>query len=73
MRNLWDRLKPEIMQALEERYNKYPYILQDIKNDLANNFYFTDVRYFTYAELYFVTKNVFGSYEQNLANYFTDK
>ena len=68
--NLLDRLKPELMQALEERYNKYPNILHDIKHDLANNFYFTDVKYVTYVELYFVTKNAFGSYEQNFAYYF---
>jgi hypothetical protein len=73
MTNLLDRLKPELLQALEERYNKYPNILQDIKNDLANNVYFTDVRYGTYAELYYLTKQVFGSYEMNFGYYFTNK
>jgi hypothetical protein len=68
--NLLDRLKPELLQALEERYNKYPNILQDIKNDLANNFYFTDVKFGTYAQLHFETKEAFGSYDINFANYF---
>ena len=71
--NLLDRLKPELLQAIQERYKDYPRVLDEIKQDLANNFYFTDVKYGTYVELYFVTKNAFGSYEQNLANYFTDK
>jgi hypothetical protein len=71
--NLLDRLKPELLQAIEERYKDYPHLLDEIKQELANEKYFTDVSYGTYVELYFVSKNAFGSYERNFANYFTDK
>ena len=71
--NLLDRLKPELLQALDERYNHYPSILDEIKQDLSSHIYFTDLNYGIYAQLYYLTKDAFGSYEQNFANYFTDK
>jgi hypothetical protein len=70
MRNLLDRIKPELMQAVEERYKDCPHLLDEIKQELTNEKYFTDVTYGTYSHIYFVTKDAFGSYEQNFAKYF---
>jgi hypothetical protein len=70
MRNLLDRLKPELLQAVNERYKDYPHLLDEIKQELASEKYFTDVSYGTYSQIYFVTKDAFGGYEQNFAKYF---
>ncbi len=33
--NLLQRLKPEVLQAMNEDAEKYPHLIQSIKNDLA--------------------------------------
>jgi hypothetical protein len=69
MRNLWDRLKPELKQQLEKEYKNHPSILDGIKDELSNEFYYTNVRYFTYRELYWASAKASGNYESDLNSY----
>ncbi len=43
--NLWQRLKPEYKQAIKEENKKYPYKIEEIKEELKSKDYFTEVRY----------------------------
>jgi len=70
MRNLWDRLKPELKEEMGKEYKNHPNILDGIKDELSKEFYYTNVRYFTYKELYWMTKRAFGEYEHNLNGFF---
>jgi hypothetical protein len=70
MRNLWDRLKPELKQQLEKEYENHHSILEATKGELSSELYYTNVRYFTYKELYWMTKRAFGEYEHDLNSFF---
>ena len=43
--NLWQRLKPEYKQAIEEENKDYPYKTEEIKEELKSKDFFTEVRY----------------------------
>jgi hypothetical protein len=43
--NLWQRLKPEYKQAIEEENKDYPYKAEEIKEELTSKDFFTEVRY----------------------------
>lgn len=45
MKNLLEKLKPEILNQIEESVDKYPLAVQDLKNELENLFYVSDVKY----------------------------
>lgn len=51
MKNLLEKLKPEILNQIEESVDRYPLAVQDLKNELQNLFYVSDVKYGTIVQL----------------------
>ena len=43
--NLWKRLKPEYKKAIKQENKKYTYKIANIKRELKNTYWYTDVRY----------------------------
>jgi hypothetical protein len=57
MKNLLEQLKPEILQVIEESSQKYPSIAKELKDELENLYYVSDMRYGTFVHLsgYYLT------------------
>jgi hypothetical protein len=51
MKNLLEQLKPEILKAIEESADKYPSIAKELKDELENLYYVSDMRYGTFVHL----------------------
>lgn len=45
MKNLLERLKPEILQEMDSQFNAYPLVIKELKNELENLYYVNDIRY----------------------------
>jgi hypothetical protein len=45
MQNLLERLKPEILQVMEEYNERYPLVIKELKDELKNLYYVNDIRY----------------------------
>ena len=43
--NLWKRLKPEYKKQLKKENKKYSYKMAKIKEELKNEYWFTEVKY----------------------------
>lgn len=43
--NLWKRLKPEYKKQLKKSNKKYSYKMAKIKEELKNEYWFTEVKY----------------------------
>ncbi len=43
--NLWQRLKPEYKKQLKKSNKKYSYKMANIKQELKNSYWFTEVKY----------------------------
>ena len=43
--NLWQRLKPEYKKQLKKSNKKYSYKMDSIKQELKNEYWFTEVKY----------------------------
>ena len=43
--NLWQRLKPEYKKQLKKSNKKYSYKMANIKQELKNKYWFTEVEY----------------------------
>ena len=43
--NLWKRLKPEYKKAIKKDNKEYSYKMANIKRELKDTYWFTDVRY----------------------------
>ena len=43
--NLWKRLKPEYKKAIKQDNKEYSYKMANIKRELKDTYWFTDVRY----------------------------
>jgi|TARA_B100001094_G_scaffold109234_1_gene105136 hypothetical protein len=43
--NLWKRLKPEYKKAIKQENKKYSYKMDNIKSELKNKYWFTEVEY----------------------------
>ena len=43
--NLWKRLKPEYKQNIKQANKKYSYKMSNIKRELKNEYWFTEVKY----------------------------
>jgi len=43
--NLWQRLKPEYKENIKQANKKYSYKIDSIKQELKNEYWFTEVRY----------------------------
>ena len=44
MKTLYDRLKPELKEALELQAEKYPSTFEGVKNSLINNHYWSQLK-----------------------------
>ena len=44
MKTLYNRLKPELKEVLESQKNKYPETVEDIKNSLINNHFWSNLK-----------------------------
>lgn len=71
--NLLEKLKPELLAAIEERYKDFPNILNDIKSELEKNYYYIDVSYWVYSQLHFLTKKAFGEFNNHFGDYFLNE
>jgi hypothetical protein len=69
-KNLYERLRPELKAALEERYKDLPNTLKEIKEELESEFYYTHVKYWVYSDLRFLTIKAFGQQDTSPSNYF---
>jgi hypothetical protein len=45
MKNLLEKLKPEILNEIEKDCSRYPLAVEELKNELAKLFYVSDIRY----------------------------
>lgn len=45
MKNLLERLKPEILFCIEKDVEEYPLAIEELKNELAKLHYVNDLRY----------------------------
>lgn len=45
MQNLLERLKPEILQVMEEYNERYPLTITELKDELKNLYYVNDIKY----------------------------
>jgi hypothetical protein len=70
MRNLWERLKPELKTAFIEYYEKFPLSGDELKEELEKEFYYTRLRYFVYTDLSYLAARYLGETDKNFANYF---
>ena len=43
--NLWKRLKPEYKKNIKKANHKYSYKMDNIKRELKNEYWFTEVKY----------------------------
>lgn len=43
MDNLWKRLKPAVKSKILAEKNEYPYLVKDVKTQLENNKFWTDL------------------------------
>jgi len=43
--NLWQRLKPEYKKQIKKENKKYSYKMANIKQELKNSYWFTEVKY----------------------------
>lgn len=73
MKNLWERLKPELKAVLEEKYKEFPNTLSSIKEELEGEFYYTHIKYWVYSDLRYLTKQAFGEIDTVFDNYFSPK
>jgi hypothetical protein len=51
MQNLLEQLKPEILKVIEESAEKYPSIAKELKDELRNIYYVSEMRYGTFIHL----------------------
>ena len=70
MQNLLEKLKPEILKAIEESSDKYPLVAEDLKNELKNLFYVSDVRYGSIVQLDSYYLNAFYKLPNNAWEHF---
>jgi hypothetical protein len=70
MRNLWDRLKPELKAAFIEYFKAFPHSGDELIKELENEFYYTRLRYFVLADLSFLAAKYLGKTDKDYANYF---
>jgi hypothetical protein len=59
MQNLLERLKPEILDEIQKTADKYPFAVLELKNELQNLFYVSDIRYGIIVQLYSYYLNAF--------------
>lgn len=45
MKNLLEKLKPEILKEIEESANRYPLATRELKDELKSIYYISDIRY----------------------------
>lgn len=65
MKNLLERLKPEILQEMENRYNVYPLVIKELKNELENLYYVNDIRYQFIIQLESMHLAAFNEFPKN--------
>jgi len=51
MKNLLEQLKPEILKAIEESAEQYPFLAKELKDELESQYYVSDMRYGTFVHL----------------------
>lgn len=70
MKNLLEKLKPEILNQIEESVDRYPLAVQDLKNELQNLFYVSDVKYGTIVQLDTYFLSVYNKLPNNAWEHF---
>jgi hypothetical protein len=72
MKNLLEKLKPEVKAIFEKDKEKFPRLVQEIYQDLETNFYVSDVKYFTGIELKSSYYFAFKKYPQTIWDCFNN-
>lgn len=71
MITLYDRLKPELKEALELEKNKYPATVEDVKNSLTNKYFWSNLELQEAMNLCSLLNVVFSIY--SLSDIFNDE
>ena len=51
MRNLLERAKPQLVEALAKQRLEYPSIAEEVERHLTKNYFVSDIRYATFMDL----------------------
>jgi len=51
MKNLFERLKPEVKEIIEQELVDFPYTMKNIKEDLIQNYLVGDIKYSNFITL----------------------
>lgn len=71
MKTLYDRLKPELKDALESRHEEYPATFEDIKKSLINNHFWVELKIVEATDLCSLLNVVFSI--DSLSDIFNDE
>lgn len=63
MKNLLARLKPEYLELIEVDFEKYPFLITNIKTELSKNYFFTELNVNTAFQICNFCKLNFGLVE----------
>lgn len=65
MKNLLERLKPEILIEMEKYNKQYPLAIKELKNELENLYYVNDIRYQYIIQLETYHLSAFNKFPNN--------
>jgi hypothetical protein len=70
MKNLLERLKPEILNEIEKTLGKYPLAVMELKQELEKLYYVSDIKYGTIVQLDSYYLNAFYKLPNNAWEHF---
>jgi hypothetical protein len=65
MQNLLERLKPEILEVMEDYNKSYPLVVKELKDELQNLNYVNDIRYQFIIQLETYYLSAFNKFPSN--------
>jgi len=71
MRNLWERLRPELKEEVINHYEKLPNLFNELVKELEKEYYYTSVKYWVFSDLRGLSLKAFGHVEHYFNNYFS--
>jgi hypothetical protein len=70
MKNLLERLKPEILTEIEKTVDKYPFAVKELTNELKDLFYVSDIKYGNIVQLDTYFLNAYNRLPNNAWEHF---
>jgi len=65
MQNLLERLKPEILEVIEDYNKRFPLVIKNLKDELGNLYYVNDIKYQYIIELESYYLSAFNKFPNN--------